>query len=85
MGGVRALRPERTVVDGEDGEVAGVPDGVDPCPVFHAAAVPADLHEGLIGDDVREVRMPTPPGTGAVTTTPLPEVSRWGLFCQGWK
>ena len=31
------------------------------------------------------VRMPTPPGTGAATTTPLPEVSRWGLFCHGWK
>ena len=32
------------------------------------------------------VSTPTPPGTdGTETTTPLPLLSRWGLFCQGMK
>mgnify|MGYP001196536885 CR=1 FL=1 len=48
-----SLRPEGRVVDGEDGEVARVAHGVDAGPVLDAAAVPAELHEGLVGDDVR--------------------------------
>ena len=79
-----SLRPEGRVVDGEDGEVAPCP-GVDAGPVLDAAAVPAELQKVWSATTCALVRMPTPPGTGAATTTPLPEVSRWGLFCHGWK